>query len=86
MRILDKEAVNIMAEKGRSINGLDMSSFIKGEEKVNKESTSSSLLCQTANLLEAIEVGTPLLLIDEDNSVTNFLYRDKFLKNYHFLK
>lgn len=80
--LTDKEAVNIMAEKGRSINGLDMSSFIKGEEKVNKESTSSSLLCQTANLLEAIEVGTPLLLIDEDNSVTNFLYRDEFLKNY----
>jgi predicted ABC-class ATPase len=31
--LTDKEAVNIMAEKGRSINGLDMSSFIKGEEK-----------------------------------------------------
>ena len=80
--LTDKEAVNIMAEKGRSINGLDMSSFIKGEEKVNKETTSSSLLCQTANLLEAIEVGTPLLLIDEDNSVTNFLYRDEFLKSH----
>lgn len=80
--ITDKEAVNIIAEKGRNINGLDMSSFIKGEEKVKKSATNSSLLCQTANLLEAVEIGKPLLLIDEDSSVTNFLYRDEILKNF----
>lgn len=80
--ITDKEAVNVVAEKGRSINGLDMSSFIKGEKRVKNENTNSSLLCQTANLLEAVEIGTPLLLIDEDNSVTNFLYRDEILKEY----
>lgn len=80
--LTDKEAVNIAAEKGRCINGLDMSSFIKGEKRVEKDNTSSSLLCQTANLLEAVEVGKPLLLIDEDNSVTNFLYRDEILKQY----
>lgn len=80
--ITDKEAVNIVAEKGRSINGLDMSSFIRGEEKVKKERSSSSLLCQTANLLEAVEVGKPLLLIDEDSSVSSFLHRDKVLKEF----
>lgn len=80
--LTDKEAINIVAEKGRNINGLDMSSFIKGEEKVKRSETNSSLLCQTANLLEAVEIGKPLLLIDEDSSVTNFLYRDEILKNF----
>jgi Predicted ATPase of the ABC class len=82
--LTDKEAVNIFAEKGRIINGLDMSSFIRGEERAKYyiEQCSSSLISQTANVLEAVEVGKPLLLIDEDNSVTNFLYRDAKLKEY----
>lgn len=82
--VTDKEAVNIFAEKGRVINGLDMSSFIRGEERVKYyiESNASSLISQTANVLEAAEVGNPFLLIDEDNSVTNFLYRDSLLKEY----
>lgn len=82
--LTDKEAVNIFAEKGRIINGLDMSSFIRGEERAKYyiEQCASSLISQTANVLEAVEVGKPLLLIDEDNSVTNFLYRDAKLKEY----
>lgn len=82
--LTNREAVNIFAEKNRVIHGLDMSSFIKEENRARHydESCASSLISQTANLLEAIEVGTPLLLIDEDTSVVNFLYRDKNLKNY----
>lgn len=82
--ITDKEAVNIFAEKGRIINGLDMSSFICEKERAKHymEQSASSLISQTANLLEAIEIGNPLLLIDEDDSVTNFLYRDTKLKEY----
>ncbi len=61
-----------------------MSSFIRGEERAKYyiEQCASSLISQTANVLEAVEVGKPLLLIDEDNSVTNFLYRDAKLKEY----
>lgn len=80
--LTDKEAVSIFTEKGRVINGLDMSSFIMEKNRAEKyfEQNSSSLISQVANVLETIEIGTPLLLIDEDDSVSNFLYRDEKLK------
>ncbi len=32
---------------------------------------------QAANILEAVEVGADVLLIDEDTSATNFMIRDQ---------
>lgn len=31
---------------------------------------------QAANIMEALEIGTELLLIDEDTTATNFMIRD----------
>ena len=35
---------------------------------------------QAANIAEAIEVGTSLLLVDEDTSATNFMIRDERMR------
>lgn len=35
---------------------------------------------QAANVVEAMEAGTSLLLIDEDTSATNFMVRDELMQ------
>ena len=75
------DAVMIRSEDGRSIRGVDISPFISNlpfgtdtsEFSTDDASGSTS---QAANIIEALEIGTHLLLIDEDTSATNFMIRD----------
>jgi predicted ABC-class ATPase len=75
-------AVKIRAEDGRRIENVDISSFIHNppmdkntlEFKTENASGSTS---QAANIVEALEAGTELLLFDEDTSATNFMIRDE---------
>ena len=74
--------MKIRAEDGRSIAGVDISPFIN--HLPQKRSTSkffttnaSGSTSQAANIIEAIEAGAKLLLIDEDTSATNFTIRDR---------
>lgn len=74
--------VKIRAENGRSIAGVDISPFInhlpQGRLTNNFSTTNSSgSTSQAANIIEALEVGAKLLLIDEDTSATNFIIRDR---------
>ena len=46
---------------------------------LNSENASGST-SQAANIAEAIEAGTKLLLIDEDTSATNFMIRDQLMQ------
>jgi predicted ABC-class ATPase len=73
--------VKIRAEDGRHVEKVDISPFITnlpyGKDTLffstEKASGSTS---QAAHIMEALEVESKLLLIDEDTSATNFIIRD----------
>ncbi len=76
------DACKIRAEDGRSVNKVNISSFIDNlpfykDTKSFSTPNASGSTSQASNILEAIELGSRLLLIDEDTSATNFMIRDK---------
>ena len=80
-----EDAVKVRAEDGRSVSGVDISAMIgelPGGRTTEAFSTSnaSGSTSQAANIAEAIEVGTSLLLVDEDTSATNFMIRDERMR------
>ncbi len=83
--ITDDTAVKIRAEDGRSVRCTDISAFIhdlpggKDTVRFSTEDASGST-SQAANLIEAVEAGSRLLLIDEDTSATNFMVRDELMQ------
>lgn len=83
--ITDESAVKIRSEDGRSIRRTDISMFIndlpngKDTTAFTTEDASGST-SQAANVVEALEAGTSLLLIDEDTSATNFMVRDELMQ------
>jgi predicted ABC-class ATPase len=79
------DAVKIRAEDGRSVSGVDISAMIgdlPGDRSTEDFSTpnASGSTSQAANIAEAIEAGTSLLLVDEDTSATNFMIRDERMR------
>ncbi len=74
-------AVKIKAEGGRSVKALDISAFVgtlpgKRSTTAFQTRNASGSTSQASNLMEALECGSRLLLIDEDTSATNFMIRD----------
>ncbi len=83
--LTDATAVKLRAEDGRCITGTDISMFIRNlPNKVNTEcfytEDASGSTSQAANVIEAIEAGSEVLLIDEDTSATNFMIRDELMQ------
>ncbi len=83
--ITDATAVKIRAEDGRSIQNTDISMFINGlpngKDTVHfSTEDASGSTSQAANVVEAMEAGTSLLLMDEDTSATNFMIRDELMQ------
>lgn len=83
--ITDESAMKVRAEDGRSIHNVDISMFIN--HLPNKKDTThfqtedaSGSTSQAANIVEAIETGTKVFLIDEDTSATNFMIRDELMQ------
>ncbi len=79
------EAVKIRAEEGRNIQKVDITPFISNlpfGKNTNKFSTAnaSGSTSQATNIIEALECGASLLLLDEDTSATNFLIRDEIMQ------
>ena len=79
--ISETDAVKIRAEDGRNVEKVNISGFINnlpGKKDTIAFSTenASGSTSQAANVAEALEYGTSLLLIDEDTSATNFMIRD----------
>ena len=75
-------AVKIRAEDGRSIASVDISPFInqlpQGRSTRQFSTTNASgSTSQAANIMEALESGAQLLLVDEDTAATNFMIRDR---------
>ncbi|MFA0846389.1 MAG: ABC-ATPase domain-containing protein [Methanobacterium formicicum] len=80
--ITREDAVKIRAEDGRRIEKVDVSSFIHNPPGVGDTSdfsteNASGSTSQAANIIEALEAGSKLLLFDEDTSATNFMIRDE---------
>lgn len=82
--ITDESAVTISAEDGRSIKHVNISPFIKwlpgGDTADFSTEHASGSTSQAANIMEAVDAGAKLLLIDEDRSATNFMIRDAMMK------
>jgi predicted ABC-class ATPase len=82
MVVTDPGAVKIRAEDGRYIEKVNISPFInnlplgKDTGKFSTENASGST-SQATNIMEALEMGAKVLLIDEDTSATNFMVRDE---------
>ena len=84
--ITDDTAVKIRAEDGRSIQGGDISMFINGlpngkDTKHFETEDASGSTSQAANVIEAMEAGSRVFLIDEDTSATNFMIRDELMQS-----
>lgn len=83
--ITDGTAVKLRAEDGRSVKNVDISYFInnlpngKDTVKFCTEDASGST-SQAANVIEAMEAGSQVFLIDEDTSATNFMIRDELMQ------
>lgn len=83
--ITNNTALKVRAEDGRAITKTDISLFInnlpngKDTESFYTENASGST-SQAANIIEGIESGTEVFLIDEDTSATNFMIRDNIMQ------
>lgn len=79
--VTDAAAVKIRAEDGRRIEKVDISPFINNlplgrDTRRFCTDDASGSTSQAANIMEALEMGARVLLIDEDTSATNFMVRD----------
>lgn len=83
--ITDDTAVKLRAEDGRSIQDVDISMFIRNlpngkDTKSFYTEDASGSTSQAANVVEAMEAGAKVFLIDEDTSATNFMIRDELMQ------
>jgi predicted ABC-class ATPase len=74
-------AVKIRAEDGRRVEGVDIRPFINhlpdgSDASAFRTDNASGSTSQAANIIEALEVGAEVLLLDEDTSATNLMIRD----------
>lgn len=83
--ITDRTAMKLRAEDGRSVRNVDISLFIndlpnrKDTRNFSTEDASGST-SQAANVVEGMESGSRVFLIDEDTSATNFMVRDDLMQ------
>lgn len=83
--VTDDTAMKIRAEDGRSIRHTDISMFINGlpngkDTYAFDTEDASGSTSQAANVIESMEAGTKVFLIDEDTSATNFMVRDELMQ------
>ncbi|TDQ52393.1 ABC-ATPase domain-containing protein [Actinorugispora endophytica] len=75
------DAVKIRAEEGRRVERTDVSAFVRNlptgaDTRDFSTDNASGSTSQAANIAEAIEAGTSVLLVDEDTTATNLMVRD----------
>lgn len=83
--ITDSTALKLRSEDGRFIKDVDISLFIN--DLPNQKDTrcfstldASGSTSQAAGIVEGIEAGSRVFLLDEDTSATNFMVRDAFMQ------
>ena len=80
--VTNPTAVKVRAEDGRSVAQVNISPFINrlplGRSPTNfSTENASGSTSQAATIIEALEAGSQVLLVDEDTSATNFMIRDR---------
>ena len=80
------DAVKVRAEDGRSVVRTDVSAFVthlpSGQQGTTRPTddfsttNASGSTSQAASMVEAVEAGAGVLLVDEDTSATNIMIRD----------
>jgi predicted ABC-class ATPase len=80
--VTHEDAIKVRAEDGRSVWGVDISTFIEdlpGSVDTRRFTTrdASGSTSQASAIMEALESGASALLIDEDTAATNFMIRDR---------
>ena len=78
-------AVKVRAEDGRAVTSVDVSAFINdlpggADTAAFSTENASGSTSQAASIVEAVEVGCPVLLVDEDTSATNLMIRDQRMR------
>lgn len=83
--ITDETALKLRSEDGRFVKDADISLFIN--DLPNKKDTrcfstedASGSTSQAAGIIEGMESGSRVFLLDEDTSATNFMVRDAFMQ------
>lgn len=79
------DAVSIRAEEGRKVEKVDISPFIRdlptgASTRAFSTDNASGSTSQAASIIESLEMGSRLLLFDEDTCATNFLVRDTLIQ------
>ncbi len=80
--VANAAVVKLRAEDGRSVVGVDISPVINHlpqdrDSRRFSTANASGSTSQAAGLIEAVEAGAKVLLIDEDTAATNFMIRDR---------
>ncbi len=83
--ITDDTALKLRAEDGRKVTDVDISLFIRNLPAGTDTRSFSTLdasgsTSQAAAVIEGIEAGSRLFLIDEDTSATNLMVRDELMQ------
>lgn len=81
LAVTNPTAVKIRAEDGRRVEGVDIRPFISNlpnhsNAAAFRTENASGSTSQAANIIEALEVGSQALLLDEDTCATNLMIRD----------
>jgi predicted ABC-class ATPase len=79
--VSNPDTMKIRAEDGRRIEKVNISPFISNlpfgqDTKAFSTEDASGSTSQAANIIEALEAGAKILVMDEDTSATNFMIRD----------
>jgi len=80
-----EESVKIRAYSGRHVVNTDISPFIRNlpfnqDTHAFTTENASGSTSQAANIIEAIEMGAKVILMDEDTCATNFMIRDMYMQ------
>ena len=83
--ITDDTALKLRSEDGRFIKDVDISLFIndlpnKKDTRCFSTTDASGSTSQAAGIVEGMEAGSRVFLLDEDTSATNFMVRDTFMQ------
>ncbi|MDX1494079.1 MAG: ABC-ATPase domain-containing protein [Longimicrobiales bacterium] len=82
LAVADAATVKVRSEDGRAVTGVDISGFIDGlplgrPTRAFTSENASGSTSQAAAIVESLEAGARVLLVDEDTSATNFMIRDR---------
>lgn len=77
--VSNPNSVKVRSEEGRSVNNVDISAFLPALEDANSYSTdfADNITSEAANIIESIEIGADVLLLDEDTSAPGFLFNNQ---------